>query len=65
MNPLYVIARTDQPHLMLFTSLSLAEIATAVRAQPDQTGLEVYASIDGLWRPLTQREQDELAEHLG
>lgn len=58
----YCVTHEDRPHVVLFMSSRLEDVADAIGAQPDATKLMVYAS-DDMARDLHEDERRELARH--
>ena len=56
----YVISDPDKPWITLFSSAQLEAIAGAIAAQPETPMAGIYATLDGLPRPLSAAERIEL-----
>jgi hypothetical protein len=60
----YVISDPDKPWITLFSSAQLEAIAEAIAAQPHTSTARIYATLDGLPRPLSVAERIELFQHV-
>lgn len=60
----YVISDPAKPWLTLFSSQDLQAVAEALAAQPQPDVSNIYATLDGKPRSLTEAEHRELSGHL-
>jgi predicted RecB family nuclease len=60
----YVISDPDKPWITLFSSAQLEAIAEAIAAQPHTSTARIYATLDGLPRPLSAAERIELFQQV-
>jgi len=60
----YVISDPDKPWITLFSSARLEAIADAIAAQPQTPTAGIYATLDGLPRPLSAAERIELFQRV-
>ena len=60
----YVISDPDKPWITLFSSAQLEAIAEAIAAQPQTSTARIYATLDGLPRPLSAAERIELFQRV-